>query len=85
MAIDQPNSKLGAGGGSGGSTDVSIQKGRNYVKEVIVELKKTTWPTKKESNRLTIVVISVIFVLGCYMGTLDYVLSYLVNRFSLIK
>jgi preprotein translocase subunit SecE len=56
-----------------------------YVQEAITELKKTTWPTKQEATRLTALVIGVIVVLGIYMGLLDVTLSWLVNKFSLIK
>ena len=62
-----------------------IQKGSNFLREVQAELKKTTWPTRNEANRLTAVVIAVIIVLGCYMGLLDYGLSWIVSTYSLIK
>jgi preprotein translocase subunit SecE len=65
--------------------DASREKAGNFLNETYVELKKTTWPTKEEATRLTLVVVGVIVVLGIYMGILDGVLSFLVNRFSLIK
>ena len=82
MAIEQrPSAKAG----SAGSPEQNIQKTRNYIQETYVELKKTTWPTKDEATRLTSVVIAVILVLGVYMGVLDALFSYLINRFSLLK
>jgi len=82
MAIEsKPSPK--AGSLSGG--DSTGQRTRNYVNETLTELKKTTWPTKQEATRLTIVVVAVIIGLGIYMGMLDWVLSWLVNKFSLIK
>lgn len=84
MAIQQTRSK--SSGGSGGADNADgAQKTRNFLKETVIELKKTTWPTQQEATRLTSVVIGVIVVLGIYMGTLDALLSFLVNRFSLIK
>ena len=62
-----------------------LQKTRNVLQETIVELKKTTWPTKEEATRLTTVVIGVIAVMSIYMGALDAILSFIVNKFSLIK
>jgi preprotein translocase subunit SecE len=87
MAIEQqPRAKSGGGSGGGsGGADASLQRTRNFLQEVLVELKKTTWPTRQEANRLTLVVIVVIAVLGAYMGFLDLLLSTLVNKFQIIK
>jgi preprotein translocase SecE subunit len=85
MAIERQSSpKMGSSGG-GSNADSTGQQTRNYLKETITELKKTTWPTTQEANRLTLVVIAVIVVLGIYMGGLDAILSFLVSRFSLIR
>lgn len=65
--------------------DASKEKAGNFLNETLVELKKTTWPTKEEATRLTLVVVGVIVILGVYMGVLDALLSFLVHRFSLIK
>ena len=64
------------------------QPGRSFLQffhEVIVELKKTTWPTPKEAWRLTSVVLGVILAVAFYIGTIDYVLSFLTKKFNLIK
>jgi preprotein translocase subunit SecE len=60
-------------------------RGRSFVHEVIVELKKTTWPTPKEAWRLTTVVIGVIIAVAVYIGAIDFVLSTLTRRYGLIK
>lgn len=83
MALEQQPKKSGGSGGSPPvGTDANLQKGRNYLQEVMVELKKTTWPTRAEANRLTVVVIMVIVVLGVYMGLLDTALSFIFNNKS---
>lgn len=87
MAIEQkPGAKVGAPP-SGGSTSPGAAPASRlrYVTETWTELKKTTWPPTPEAHRLTLVVIGVILVVGTYMGTLDWILSTLVNKFSLIK
>lgn len=87
MAITNPNSKAGGTGSGAGSQDAG-QTSRStgqFLREVITELKKTTWPTRQEATRLTTLVIAVIVVLGIYMGLLDAILSFLVSKFSLIK
>ena len=58
---------------------------QNIVQETLTELKKTTWPTRAEATRLTLIVVGVLIVLSLYMGALDAILTWLVNRFSLIR
>jgi preprotein translocase subunit SecE len=60
--------------------DVTPPHAQNFLNEVFTELKKTTWPTRKEALRLTYVVIAVIIVLGIYMAILDSVLGALFTR-----
>lgn len=82
MAIEQqPKTKAG----SPGNAEANLQRTRNYLQEVLMELKKTTWPTYQEANRLTLVVIIVIIVLGVYMGLLDFLLSTIVSKFQILK
>ncbi|MCW3095085.1 MAG: Protein translocase subunit SecE [Chthonomonadaceae bacterium] len=81
MAVEQrPN----PGGPVGPTGAESLQRTTNFLQETIVELKKTTWPSKKEAWRLTAVVIGVITALGIYMGTLDFLLTKLVDHFSIL-
>lgn len=56
-----------------------------FLQEVVVELRKTTWPTPKEAWRLTVVVIGVIVLVAVYVGAIDAVLTALTKRFALIK
>lgn len=42
-----------------------------FVKEVIAELKKVTWPTREETIKLTVVVIVLSFLVGAFIGILD--------------
>jgi preprotein translocase subunit SecE len=47
-----------------------IQK---YVSETIGELRKVTWPTRKEATNLTVIVIVVILAMGMFLGVLDFI------------
>lgn len=42
-----------------------------YIKEVIREIKKVTWPSKKQTQDMTLLVIGVSLVVGLYIGLLD--------------
>jgi preprotein translocase subunit SecE len=47
-----------------------IQK---YFGETIGELRKVTWPTRKEATNLTMIVIVVVIAMGLFLGGLDYI------------
>jgi preprotein translocase subunit SecE len=46
-----------------------------YFRETIGELRKVTWPTRKEATSLTIVVLIVIAVMSAFLGILDFIYS----------
>ncbi|MGM0393033.1 MAG: preprotein translocase subunit SecE [Thermodesulfobacteriota bacterium] len=69
-----------------GQTVASKDKKDNFVgtateflREVKVELKKVTWPTRKQTTGTTIVVIIFVFILAVFLGIFDYSLSRLVQ------
>lgn len=45
-----------------------------FIKEVIAELKKVTWPTRQETMKLTAVVIALSIIVGLFIGGLDILL-----------
>ena len=49
-----------------------MQKVIDYIKEAIEELKRVQWPTKKQTIRLTALVIGVSVGVGLYVSGLDY-------------
>jgi preprotein translocase subunit SecE len=46
---------------------------REFVNEVAVELKKSSWPTRKELVDSTLVVIITILILGAFVALADVV------------
>ncbi len=56
-----------------------IQKGMEFLREVRVELKKVTWPSRKQTAGSTVVVIILVFILGAFLGLVDISLSKLVQ------
>ncbi len=61
-----------------GSTNL-FTKAAEFLREVKVELKKVTWPTRKQTTGTTIVVIVFVFVVAAFLGLFDYGLSRLVQ------
>ncbi|MEN8212303.1 MAG: preprotein translocase subunit SecE [Thermodesulfobacteriota bacterium] len=56
-----------------------FQRSVEFLKEVKVELKKVTWPTRKQTTGTTIVVIIFVFVVAAFLGIFDFGLSKLVQ------
>ena len=42
-----------------------------FLREVVAELKKVTWPTREETIKLTAVVIAISVLVGLFVGGLD--------------
>ena len=53
---------------------------RNFLAEVRNELKRVTWPSRKEVYATTIVVIATSIFFGVYLWGLDVLLSTIVNK-----
>jgi preprotein translocase subunit SecE len=56
-----------------------FQRSIDFFREVKVELKKVTWPTRKQTTGTTVVVIIFVFVVAAFLGLFDYGLSKLVQ------
>jgi len=54
---------------------------KNFLVEAVQELKKVTWPNRKETLGTTGVVLFLVFVLAGYLGLVDFLLSNLVRYF----
>ncbi|MEW5988153.1 MAG: preprotein translocase subunit SecE [Chloroflexota bacterium] len=58
-----------------------------YFRETRGELRKVTWPTRAESQRLTVIVLGVSAVMALFLGLLDFgfsrLLQLLVNLVAL--
>ena len=58
-----------------------FQKASQFLKEVRIELRKVTWPTRKDTVASTWVVLSVVLIFAVYFFIADTVLGYLVKAF----
>ncbi|HQM74943.1 MAG TPA: preprotein translocase subunit SecE [Candidatus Saccharicenans sp.] len=52
----------------------------NYLKEVRSELKKVTWPSRKEVYGTTVVVIVAVLFFGFYLFFIDVLASWLITQ-----
>jgi preprotein translocase subunit SecE len=52
-----------------------MNKFTTYIQESIAEMKKVTWPTKKETYNYTLLVIGISLGTAIFLGILDYLFT----------
>ena len=52
-----------------------INKVLQFLREAVIELRKVSWPGKKEVLGATIVVVTLVAFIGLYIGLVDFMLS----------
>ena len=59
--------------------DNLLTKTAQFLREVKVELKKVTWPSRKQTIGSTVVVIILVMIISFFLGVVDFGLSNLVR------
>jgi preprotein translocase subunit SecE len=49
-----------------------MEKTIDYIKDVIAESKKVTWPTRRQTIFFTIAVLAISILVAYYLGLLDF-------------
>ena len=57
-----------------------VVRSREFLEESWAELKKVHWPSRKETQAATLVVIIGVTIVAAYLGLVDFVLSWIVHR-----
>ena len=58
-----------------------VTRSREFLDECWAELKKVHFPTRKETQAATIVVLIGVVVVAAYLGLVDFVLSWVIRWF----
>jgi preprotein translocase subunit SecE len=58
---------------------VLVQKIRQFLIDAKTELKRVTWPSRKQTMASTLVVIIIVFVMAIYFGIIDFALAKLIK------
>lgn len=53
-----------------------MSKISRYLQESLEEMKKVTWPTKKETSNYTWLVIAISLAVAAFLGILDYIFQF---------
>jgi preprotein translocase subunit SecE len=68
-----------------GPMDKNVVAKKGFAQDIVGELKKVTWPTRKETIRLTTVVIVISLIIGLYVGTIDVLLAKALDILSKLR
>jgi preprotein translocase subunit SecE len=56
-----------------------LEKTKSFFREVNIELKKVSWPTRQQTMSATLVVIVLTFIVAFFLGIVDVILVRLVG------
>jgi len=56
------------------------ERAKNYVEGLRMEMRRVTWPSKKQVQATTTVVIITVFVFGAYFAVVDWILNFGMTR-----
>jgi preprotein translocase subunit SecE len=57
-----------------------LRRTQEFIREVVAEFRKVTWPSRQELINSTVVVITVTVVVALFLGGVDIVLARIVER-----
>jgi preprotein translocase subunit SecE len=57
------------------------KKAVQFIKEVRVELKRVTWPTRQQTIKYTLMVVGLSLAVAAFLGGLDFLFTWLLNNF----
>lgn len=58
-----------------------VEKVKQFALDVKQEMEKVTWPTREELRGSTLVVIVTVLILSVFIGVVDRILSFGLQRF----
>jgi len=57
-----------------------VTRSREFLEECWAELKKVHWPSRKETQAATVVVLIGVIIVALYLGLVDGVLAWVIQR-----
>ena len=57
-----------------------LRRAQEFVREVLAEFRKVSWPSRQELINSTVVVITVTVVVSVFLGAVDVALARIVER-----
>ena len=77
----EPAKKPAKKPGEPSAPTVWVNTARQYLREVVYELRKVVWPSRKETLGSTAVVLVIVSLSATFLGVIDFFLSRMVRFF----
>ena len=52
-----------------------MKKLLKYIKDSMIEMKKVTWPSRKEALNYTVLIVIITIAVAIFLGSLDFIFS----------
>ena len=75
LVAKKPQAPSGAAAAATPPADNVFTRSVQFLREVKIELKKVTWPSRKQTMGSTLVVIVLVFIISVFLGIVDIGLS----------
>ena len=79
QSLPQRKQSAAAGPVAAKPKDNIFTKTKRFLREVKVELKKVTWPSRKQTIGSTAVVIALVMIISLFLGVVDFGISNLIR------
>jgi len=79
IKIEKKKQPVAAGPVAAKPKDNILTKSAQFLREVKVELKKVTWPSRKQTIGSTAVVIVLVMIISLFLGVVDFGISSLIH------
>ncbi len=79
---DKDQKKSAKGGKQAPKKETIFRKIVNYFKNVRQEIKRTTWPTRDEVLRMSLIVVGALIFFGVFIFLIDWAMTHLVDLYS---
>ena len=57
-----------------------VQRVQEFIREVLAEFRRVTWPSRQELINATVVVVAVTVILAFFLGAVDVALARIVEK-----
>ena len=58
-----------------------FEKIKSYILESRQEFRRVNWPTRQQTIRLTLIVVGMSLAVAFFLGALDYLFQYILEKF----
>ncbi len=58
-----------------------LEKIKSYILESKQEFRRVNWPTRQQTIRLTLIVVGMSLAVAFFLGALDYLFQYILEKF----